>query len=500
MPGSSGKSDASVGLAKASIYGAYRMDPAKRLVDDVDVRVMVVKGNGCTAVLAVADVCNLWESTCLRLREKVAAAVGVPVEHVGITATQNHAAEFVLGDDQKFDFDKLDKAFVNAAREAASKAKPVQVARVARHAPGLAIRGRLPVKGFDNFVVYYGYRVNGERADGSHVVKRAITNLSNGDPFPVRAFQVAGTGDADFDTPEAPVPVPTPLYAPPANDDLVQGLFFRTPEGQPVGSIIRFAVHPICANRQKMDWQSGELCAYARRRLEAKFGGTSIYLTGPSSDQYPLVARKSIELATEFGDKLADVALAGLPGATWQPLSGDAVAAGSREIYLPRRADFHATVASAKKEQDDIEARFKGLVAKGTPLPELKKIGDHYENLWLVTGGQLYEWSDSRATQPKPDCTQHILFAMRIGPSVIAAWSGDSSGIWSCRLRRETLDDDLIVMERTSWGIYGENPNYPPAATGEGDAASFEESDSDRVLADTTRGLIEDLMSGRTGP
>ncbi len=106
-----------VGMARASIYGTYHTD--KRLVDEVDVRVLVARGDGGPVVLGVADVCNLWESTCLRLRGKVATALDAPAEHVGISATQNHAAEFALGDDRKFDHDKLDRAFVKCAREAA---------------------------------------------------------------------------------------------------------------------------------------------------------------------------------------------------------------------------------------------------------------------------------------------------------------------------------------------------------------------------------------------
>ena len=479
-----------VGMARASIYGTYRTD--KRLVDEVDVRVLVARGDGGPVVLAVADVCNLWESTCLRLRGKVAEALDVPAEHVFISATQNHAVEFVSGDDRKFDHDKLDRAFVECARKAAARVRPVEVARVATPVPGMVICGRLAVAGFDPFFVYYGYRVEGGRADGSHVVKQALTSLSKGEPFPVRVHQVTTGGPEDFDVPPAPVPVPTPLYAPPAADDLVQTLFFRTPDGEPVGSVIRFAVHPIAANRQKMDWQSGELCAYARRRLEAEFGGLSLYLTGPSQDQYPLVGRKSIQFGVAQGNRLAAAALAGLDGAQWD--GRGPVAAASREIRLPWRSGLPQSVEAARKEKDALEARFKELAAKGAPLPELKKLADHYSNLCLFTEGQLYEWSEARdRRQPGERDTQHLLFAMRLGRSVIAPWAGESDGAWSVRLRKQTLGDDLILMERTSWPTHGEIAGDSPGKPGDPSAPSVE-PDPDRILADATREMIAGLM------
>ncbi len=489
MSHSSGNRHVAIGLARESIYGTYVT--ARPLVDEVDVRVLAVRGgDGPPAVLAVADVCNLWESTCIRLRDRVARALGVPVERVGITATQNHSAEFELGDDRKFDHDKLDRAFVDCARRAAATAQPVQVARVARRVPNTVISGRLSVEGFDPFIVYYGYRVvdgpEGRRADGSHVVKLALNSLQAGHPFPVRAFQVSGAA-GEFDVPDAPIPVPTPLFSPPAPDDLLQALFFRRPDGSPVGSIIRFAVHPIAANRSRADWQSGDLCAYARRQLEARFGGTSIYLTGPSQSQYPLVGAKSLELAGELGGRLADEALAGLADAPWT--AGGPVSAGSRDLLLPRRSDVPASMQAARDEQAALEDRFKRLAAAGPDragLAELKKLGDRYQNLWLFTGGQLCDWTPTS----RDDATQsarpirRLLFAMRIGPTVIASWPGESDGAWGVRLRDQTLGDDLILLERTTWSTYGES-----AADG-GDP----DSDPDRDLADATRELIAGLM------
>jgi len=480
-----------VGLARASIYGTYRTD--KRLVDDVDVRVLVVRGGGGTAALAVADLCYLWPATCLRVRDKLAGALGVPRERVGIFTTQNHSAEFDPGDDRRLDAEKLDGAFLDCAREAAAQARPVEIARVAaRPATGLTICRRLPLEGFGKFTVYYGYRLEDGRADASHVIKKALASLSQGLPLQVRAHQVRTGAPGDFAVPPAPLPVPEPLWARPAEDDLVQALFFRALDGTPVGSVVRLASHPIAANHLDMDWQSGDYPAYARRRLEAEFGGRSLFLTGPCGNQCPPVGRKSLELARELGEQVAGTALAGLAGARWE--RGGPVAAVSPEVELRVRGDYPASAGAAKEEMAAVEARIKELAAAGGPLPEIKRLSDRCEVLAYAAGGLLYDWSGIRAEGLPGGVFRHPLFAMRIGPSVIAGLPGEPFGAYSARLRAETIGDDLIVAEEANgwisylptaaeWPLGGYEPN-----------ADFFEAGSEQVLIGAAGEAVRALM------
>ncbi len=492
-------SDIAVGLARVSMYETYRTD--KPLADDVDVRALVVRGDGGVAVLAIADQCILWPSTCLRIRGKVAGALGVKPERVGIFCTQNHSAEFMDGDDDRLYADKIDQAFVDCAREAAAKARPVHVARVARHAPDLAICGRVPVEGLEKFTVYYGWRLDGARPDAGHIIKNALLGLGRGEPVQVRAHQVGDGSPGDFEVPPAPVPVPEPLPAPPADDDLLQGLFFRTPDGEPVGSVVRFPVHPVTANHLEMDWQSGDFPAYARRRLEAEFGGTAVYLTGPCGDQYPPVGRKSLECARDIGEQVADVgltALADLPGSAWD--TGGAAAAVSQEIVLHVRQDYPASVDAARLEQNALEARIKelagGAAADGAVarLASIKKLSDRWEMLDYLTSGQIYRWTGMHAEQLPDRTLRHPLFGMRIGRTVIAGLSGEPFGAASARLRQETLGDDLVTVEKANgWTTY--HPTTAEFTTGghEPSAALFQ-PDSDQVLIQAVHKLVAALM------
>lgn len=79
-----------VGFGRASLWKSWHTE--RPLADEIDVRAVVADSAAGRAAIAVADVCGMWPSTCLRLRRAVAAQIGTAEERVGIFCTQNHGA------------------------------------------------------------------------------------------------------------------------------------------------------------------------------------------------------------------------------------------------------------------------------------------------------------------------------------------------------------------------------------------------------------------------
>jgi len=437
---------AQVGFGRASLAGTYKTDTP--VADEIDVRVLVARDDGAAAALAVADFGLLWPAMCARLRQAVAEALDVPAECLGIFTTQNHG---VLSNDCKaLDAGALERAFVSAARAADAAIAPAQVAAVSVPAgPGLVYCRRVHLEPFGAMSFWFGYRLEADgRADVSHILKLALKQLSEGRMYQRRFFEPAGEGDGAYDVPDAPIPVPHPLWLPPALDDRVQGLFFRTPGGRPIGSLVRIAAHPNTANVGSAGWHSGDYPVYVRRRLQGVFGGGAIFLTGPCGDQATGVERKSLALAEKVGRQVADAALAALPRAQW--VGAAPVRAASPTVRLHIREDYPCCRETAGRFREALEARFRDAVAAGRPLAELKRISDQWEMYLYVTQGNHQDWTGLDLTGQAGLPLPHPLFVMRIGPAVLAGLPGEPFGRISSRLRDETIGESLIVCEEAN--------------------------------------------------
>ena len=491
----SSSEQASVGFGRASLWGSWKTD--KKPADEIDVRTLAARRGGSTALVAVADFMQLWPSSCLRIRARIARELGIAEESVGIFATQNHGVD---GDGMPgLDSDAIDRAFVTAAREALASLRPAAVAMVAiRPDPPLNVCRRIRFGNLGAFTFYFGYRMDDlapGRADVSHLMKLALARMVEGKRlYPVRSFEVAGKGPEDYLVPDGPVPVPSPLYLPPPTDGLLQALFFREAgggggaQGKPIGALLRFPAHPNTANRGDVDWSSGDYPVYVRRRLEEAFGGRVLFMTGPCGDSSTLLGRKSLESAGQTGRQVADAALAALPAAEWQPVGP--VQAFAQEVELRFRPDYPASLEAAKATCEELETNLRGKTA-GRPLAEIKRLLERWELALYVSQGAVPRWTGVDACGRAGETFTHPLYVARIGPAVIAGLPGEPFGGISVRMRNETLGDRLIVSEAGNGFL-----SYVPTAEeyplgGYGPSAALCDASSEERLVRAIRTAIE---------
>lgn len=475
-----------VGFGRASLWGTWRTD--RPLADEIDVCAMVAGAPGEWAALAVADVCGMWPSTCLRLRQAVAEELQTDVRRVGIFCTQNHGAP--MEGPGVYDAARWLTAFRSAASAARGAARPARMAGVDLTGlpPGVFCR-RLPWGGLGSFTFWYGFRrtLDGRAACG-HQLELALRALAGGLEHPVRHWPVEPAG---WPAPTLPLPpVPADVRLGPAADALLQGVFFRTPAGEPIGALARWAAHPVTANAAGGP-HSGDYPAHLRRGLRRGFGGGALFLTGPCGDQAPLVETKSVSLAEQTGAHLAGLLLRGLTSSAWRDLTR--VCASTRAAALPLRQDYPSSVAEARRAIEDARVELR----LASSLAGRKHAAEEIERLGHTAGGSHYEWCGFRPEHAGAEVS-HPLFALSVEDRAIVGLPGEPFGSYSLQLRTSRAGPPPIVVEECNGYL-----SYIPGARdyaqgGYGSAAAILSPAAEGVLLRQAGDLLDEV-EGRSG-
>jgi hypothetical protein len=118
-------------------------------------------------------------------------------------------------------------------------------------------------------------------------------------------------------------------------DDMIFALQFITPDGEPIGSLIRFAAHAVCCNRAGS--YSSDYPYYARRRMQDSLGGIAMFLNGPCAEIAPAMIDKQEGRERPLGEYIATVAIDAISRAEYREISS--VTDAMIEISLPVRRE-----------------------------------------------------------------------------------------------------------------------------------------------------------------
>ncbi len=471
-----------VGFGRASLWGTWATD--RPCADDIDVRSLVAVDAAGPAALLTADVCGMWPSTCTSLGDAVAAALGTAPERVGIFCTQNHGAP--MEGPGVYDLDRWRTAFVAAAHQALAAAQPAMVATIESvPTPAAVFRRRVPVPGLGRFTFYYGFEAGDPgQARCDRLLDLALRGLACGQETVVR--HLPGPDPTRWPTPDLPVPSLTaPVLLPPAPDPLLQGVFFRTPTGAPIGSLVRWSAHPVTANLAGGP-HSGDYPAWLRRRLEERLGGGALFLTGPCGDQAPLVDHKRVQLADRLGTCLADQLCARLAAASWQPVSR--LQARSRRVCLPLRSDYPTSIDAARTGRE--EAR--GALRQAQSLVTRKRLAEQIERLSYTVDGHHQGWCGFRPEHTGGQL-EHALFALALGPVAVVGLPGEPFAAYSAQVRQRFPGRVLLVAEEANGYL-----SYVPGADdfadgGYGAAAAILAPQAEPLLVDAASRLVTEV-------
>jgi hypothetical protein len=430
-----------IGFGRADLWECCTADHP--LEDELSVVALAAVDGPMVSILLVADFETIWPSFCLRIRAAVAESLEIAPQRVGIFSTQNHGAPPIY----TRNLPSLIRSFRAAAQNALQAAVPAEMAYVhTTPSPAGLFNRRKRWGDMGSFSFFYGFDENPDgTANCSQLLRDSIQTLCAGSEHALRHRIPGGPNERRMNglDPRQP-PVPDDATMDDAADPLLQGLFFRTPGGRPIGSLARWAAHPVTTNAAGVG-HSGDYPLYARRRLVERFGGQAMFMTGPCGDQAPLVHRKSLELARATGTRIADLLLDRLISFPWRPLTR---AKGiSRPIELPT-GRFPPTPERGPEDCREAGRCFQRLVAENAPLPEIKRAQERLEHLCYVYQGQFRSWCGIDPQDLTGRSIAHELFALSLGPITIVGLPGEPFGRFSVELRRRFQPQPILVIEQ----------------------------------------------------
>ena len=219
-------------------------------------------------------------------------------------------------------------------------------------------------------------------------------------------------------------------------------MLFRRADGAPLGSIVRFAAHPVAANRRGADWVSGDYPCYVRRSMTERFGGTGLFLPRPCGDQAPLVGSKSILAARRIGAAIADAVTDRLAEVTWDP--APMLRAHHVKVKLPLRADL-PDAGPASAELSRLEEDLAADARRGADLWTLKRRTDRIETLSNYLDGRYMEWTGVDPAAQRE--VAHEIPAFALGRITFVGLPAEPFGDFSGALRTLTHGESLVVFE-----------------------------------------------------
>jgi hypothetical protein len=142
-------------------------------------------------------------------------------------------------------------------------------------------------------------------------------------------------------------------------DNRLQALLFRNQKtGKALGTLVRFACHPVIVSEKKSGGDiSADYPGHLRKRIEEALGGICLFGQGQCGEMRPLLRENSHVFAKEFGQKLADRILdAARAGLDWRKI--ERLSYEVEPLILPLRKDLPSDKQAATREMEKIEKRF----------------------------------------------------------------------------------------------------------------------------------------------
>ena len=231
---------------------------------------------------------------------KNAVAPGLPENtKIHIMTVHNHGG----GTWDQLNIERFSELALMCAKQAVANCREAEIRAVQGSLDQkISIKRRIFVPEINgSFTCFYGVDSTAP-GNASSFVNTALKNLEQG----LLTFTGSGTSDGDE-------------RSFPDGDQQFSILEFRTPDGIPLGNIVRFAAHAVCCNLP--DCYSSDFPGYLREILEKQLGGISVFMNGPCADIAPAIRKKSPEEGKRIANILAGNILNRLKNEPFLPLT-----------------------------------------------------------------------------------------------------------------------------------------------------------------------------------
>ena len=363
------------GFSKVSLKDTF--EAAWPFYTDLYCRILYIASGEEQMLVCAFDTADSWSSDTLRFRKAVSAACDIPEKSIIYHELQLHAAPG--GTVIHPSMDKIIARVIPAVEEAKRSAKPFtcEVSEV-YFGTECSYNREQYVEGLGGVTVWMGMEYD---AAGKPCTQKSEIMLLH-----------------DY-RPDLEI-LKKPLYFDNPVDPLAYLFVFRGLEGEVLGTVSRFAAHPDVAvlfehcaleGKENMYRYDFDWCGYLSEKLEAAFGGTSVYLNGPCAD---LTAKKNSDGIDGFeacdrecrrlGELFAEKLLASFASNRRVLKNTDFLRTETFRISLPMRDDMPLSVEDANNDQERIEqARLAYENAKNdsskTPAQVKRTVDDYHK-------------------------------------------------------------------------------------------------------------------------
>ncbi len=255
-----------VGISTGPLKGTHLA--RRRTHDPLEASACVFSDGDTQLVLISIDLMRLSVPFCDDLRGRLSRRCRLPAEAVIVHCTHTHTSPS-CNELLDFGIDSLADVLSQLVNEAISTAEPASVAYAeVETGRKYNVNRRRPVpRGFGSLTMCMGFNnVNGD-PDGGWLNRARLGHWLG----------------REIVEPELLGPM---IYNGPT-DGLVQAIFFRTLDGKPVGSIVRYSAHPCTAGHTTQQQYSADFPGVVRARVAEEFGGPCCFLTGPCGNIAP---------------------------------------------------------------------------------------------------------------------------------------------------------------------------------------------------------------------
>jgi len=493
-----------VGFARTSVEGTFKPLLPSDPRDVLEAIAMYLDVQGERLLFVSIDFAQFARSFCTEVREKMSAALDVPVDAVIFHSTHNHTGptneDYVL---HNYPLDNLVDCLVRVSKEAIDAAVPARMALAVADVGNRYSLCRRKWLNDDiaNVTNWYGYKNDMPRgALANHLIRERLDRWFG----------------PDFPDPEW---LKEPIYYDEPVDPLVQLLAFEDERGNSLGGMIRFAAHPHLMNGAKPLLYATDYCGPARRWLDRHRGGIHLFGEGPQGNLVPrettefvvqpgkpnwadspygpdgsLVAADTDDLRRdvwEMGEGLAVQAFEALQQAEYKPLETLEVRTCWHDV--PMRADVPENSKIAWEIRDEWDREIKQALKEGVSIIGMKRMADQYNRFhWMQK--ILDEWYIPTPGEIADKRLPVHLQAIRLNDVLLAglpAETGRDTTLW---LRAHTMGRNLITLQQCN-GDIGYVMSAQDQRGGDYEAmCSLIAEDGETVLRDGALALLSEVM------
>jgi hypothetical protein len=432
------------GMHRRSISGCESGKPLK-YHDDACCGVLWVEAPDGPAAIISLDFIGLYGPAITSVKPALAKRLGLALDRLFITCSHTHSVT-------DLDAAKLTERLEQAACAARDSAQPAAVA-FARVPTGgkFCVNRRVRVPGVGALTITFYRNNHADLENGRMEASGQVRDfLRYGAKLYHPGYHREGRAFArhpaspSAEAARALAALPEKIHLDGPVDSDLEALVFRSTAGDPIGSLIRFACHPVIYGDAETTGCSADYPGVLCREIEKATRAPAMFVNGPCADVKPLILRNGPDEMERFGSALAAQLLPALRSAAAQPLEDFRWASHEEDFaFAPEMIGTTAEVL------DKANADFSAMAADAFHPAALRKQLDHLLRAWV--GADVLK--TNRKTMPIR------IYGMRFNDVLVAALPAEIFTQTSLEIKQALHGRSVMTIELTD----SADPHYIPA-------------------------------------